>query len=342
MIKSGRSVNANSYQDMMNKAFGPTGSIVCGLFQVIFALGCMCAYLLIIADNLTRVIGYYLPGSILGNRSLLVFFGSTLLIFPLSVTKDVTFLGKVASFSVVSNFLIVLAVLLQKGSIPRASLNETFKLFKPNIVEAIGVISFSFVCHHNTFLIRESLETKSTRLFSVVTTLSITFSLLISMCLSIPSYMHFSSLTDANILNNFDQSNRVINFCRLLFAMSLYVTFPLDCYVARDVIIRSVFTRASVMFPFAIHTGVTAMIVSLTTAIVLMYKDLGECLEITGGVSASALAFILPAAAFLKLTSGCNRTSLEKTLARMLFTFGCIVLILSLAMPLSKVLTHKW
>lgn len=338
MIKSGRVVQADSYQDMMFKAFGSAGSTITGIFQVLFALGCMCAYLLIIADNLTRVIGFYLPDSILRSRQLLVLVGNILVILPLSLAKDVTFLGKVASLSIGGNIVIALAVLLQRKSETSALLNDQFKFFGGGLVEAIGIISFSFVCHHNTFLIRESLETKSSRLFSVITTISVGFSLLVSLLLSIPAYIHFGCLTNANILNNFSDSNHLINVCRVIFACSLYVSFPLDCFVARDVLIKSVFSRSHGRLKGFVHNGITLALVGATTSVALLYEDLGEVLEMTGGVSATALAFIFPAAAYIKLCPTDMRSNYLRLSTMTLLLFGCFVLMISVISPLFKLI----
>jgi sodium-coupled neutral amino acid transporter 11 len=76
---------------------------------------------------------------------------------------------------------------------------------------------------------------------------------------------------------------------------------------------------------------VSAMIVSLITC------DLGVTLEITGGVSATALAYIFPAACFLKLTSARDlRTTLP---AYVCVAFGALVMALSLALALGKAWT---
>lgn len=185
-------------------------------------------------------------------------------------------------------------------------------------------------------MIRESLETKSSRLFSVVTSLSVGFSLLVSLTLSIPAYLHFGSSTDANILNNFEDSNGLINICRLVLAVSLYVSFPLDCFVARDVITRSMFQRTSLKMPYTLHAATTIIIVGLTTSVALLFKDLGEVLELTGGVSASALAFIFPAAAYLKIRGARKNRKPERFGAIALISFGAFVLCLTLFEALKR------
>ena len=69
----------------------------------------------------------------------------------------------------------------------------------------------------------------------------------------------------------------------------------------------------------------------------LITCDLGVTLEITGGVSATALAYIFPAACFLKLTSSRDlRTTIP---AYLCVAFGVLVMVLSLALALGKAWT---
>jgi len=73
------------------------------------------------------------------------------------------------------------------------------------------------------------------------------------------------------------------------------------------------------------------------TTVSLITCDLGVTLEITGGVSATALAFIFPASCYLKLTSARDiRTRLP---AYVCVAFGAIVMVLSLALALGKAWT---
>ena len=76
---------------------------------------------------------------------------------------------------------------------------------------------------------------------------------------------------------------------------------------------------------------------SHTPPVSLITCDLGVTLEITGGVSATALAYIFPAACFLKLSSTRDlRTTLP---AYACVAFGVLVMVLSLALALGKAWT---
>jgi sodium-coupled neutral amino acid transporter 11 len=74
--------------------------------------------------------------------------------------------------------------------------------------------------------------------------------------------------------------------------------------------------------------------------VALLTCDLGVMLEITGGVSATALAFIFPAACFAKLTPG-KWHSRAKWPALLCVIFGVVVMLISLVIALGKAWTHQ-
>jgi sodium-coupled neutral amino acid transporter 11 len=77
-------------------------------------------------------------------------------------------------------------------------------------------------------------------------------------------------------------------------------------------------------------------------AVSLITCDLGVMLEITGGVSATALAYIFPAACYLKLSDRRQPWYSRAKLPAVVCTaFGFVVMIISLALALRKVWTPE-
>ncbi len=74
----------------------------------------------------------------------------------------------------------------------------------------------------------------------------------------------------------------------------------------------------------------------------LITCDLGVMLEITGGASATALAFIFPAACYLKLADpGAPWYARSKLPAILCAAFGTLVLAMSMGLALGKVWTRE-
>lgn len=130
-----------------------------------------------------------------------------------------------------------------------------------------------------------------------------------------------------------------------LTVLARLTTVPLENYVCREVIedyfykdkpfskTRHVLVTSGIVFS-AMLSELKPVFLSLTQ-VSLLTCDLGVVLEIAGGLSATALAFIFPAGAFFVLTKG-PWNSRQKLPAVLCTAFGCIVLILSTALTILK------
>lgn len=102
--------------------------------------------------------------------------------------------------------IIVASVLIEGPHVPanlKGDQSKRFSIVGPAVFPAIGVISFAFVCHHNSLLIYGSLKTPTLDRFAKVTHISTVISLVACMTLAISAFIVFTDKTQGNILNNF-------------------------------------------------------------------------------------------------------------------------------------------
>lgn len=97
-----------------------------------------------------------------------------------------------------------------RGRIPAKNL-----LINDGVFQAIGVISFAFVCHHNSLLIYGSLKTPTIDRFASVTHWSTGVSMLACMGMALGGYLSFGEKTMGNVLNNFPRDSVIVNIARL-------------------------------------------------------------------------------------------------------------------------------
>jgi sodium-coupled neutral amino acid transporter 11 len=118
----------------------------------------------------------------------------------------------------------------------------------------------------------------------------------------------------------------------------MFTTLPLEAFVCREVIETYYFPGE----PFSMkrHTIITTGLVGIALAIALLTCDLGFVLEVTGGFSATALAFILPPLCYLKLASG-PVWSTKKIAHLACLGFGIAVMILSTFFSLQHFMAPK-
>ena len=135
------------------------------------------------------------------------------------------------------------------------------------------------------------------------------------------------------------QDDGVICFCRLLLAMTMFFTYPMEFFVCRHSWISTVHEGQEVTD--MLHYTVTIAIFSVSLLIGVTVTDLGFVLELTGGFAATFLGFILPAACWLKLEGGTifeweTLSDGKKFGTIMLFIFGIFTMFSSTSLTIMK------
>ncbi|KAK0485962.1 amino acid transporter [Armillaria novae-zelandiae] len=341
---------SHSYIDIMNHCFGSSGRAAVSFFQFAFAFGGMCAFGIIIGDTIPHVIRSIFPNlhsipvlSLFANRQFVIALCTICVSYPLSLYRDIHKLSRASGLALIGMLIIVGSVLVEGPHVTpdlKGDQSKRFTIIGPGIFQAIGVISFAFVCHHNSLLIYGSLRTPTLDRFAQVTHISTLISLVSCCTLAISAYIVFTDRTQGNILNNFSPSDTLINVARFCFGLNMFTTLPLELFVCREVVEQYFFSHEP--FNQQRHIFFTTSILFGSMLIALVTCDLGVMLEITGGVSATALAFIFPAACYLKLINPeAPLHSRKKLPAVCCVAFGVTVMAISLFQALGKTWTAE-
>ncbi|CAO1628259.1 unnamed protein product [Parajaminaea phylloscopi] len=300
-----------TYIEIMDHCFGRKGKAAVSLFQFAFAFGGMCAFCVVIGDTIPHVLSSVFPSlqsgasmwSFLASRSFVITFTTVVISYPLSLYRDIENLSKASAIALFSMVLIVLTVIVRGPAMPaelKGDPSLRFTVVNPShLVSSISVISFAFVCHHNSLLIYASLKEPSMDKFGKVTHYSTGIACACLTAMSVAGYWTFEEKTLGNVLNNFPENDTFVNIARFAFGINMFTTFPLEAFVCREVLETYFFAG---QYTPKLHITITTSLVVASLIVSLLTCDLGIVLELTGGLSATALAFIFPAICFLKLT----------------------------------------
>ncbi|XP_041939252.1 putative sodium-coupled neutral amino acid transporter 11 [Alosa sapidissima] len=306
LIKGGNISGTCSYQSLVYSTFGFAGYLVLSVLQFLYPFIAMISYNIIAGDTLTKVF-LRIPGvgpeSMLAERHFVILASTILTTLPLSLYRDIAKLGKVSLLSMVLTLAILIMVIIRAATlgpqIPPAE--DAWSFARWNAIQAVGVMSFAFICHHNSFLIYGSLREPTLSNWSRVTHLSVGSAFLVSAAFAVAGYATFTGYTQGDIFENYCRNDNLATFGRFCYGISIVTTFPLECFVTREVV-SNVFFKG--VLSNTAHVVVTFVIISMCTAISLGFDCLGVVLELNGVLSATPLIFIIPSACFLKLSSG--------------------------------------
>ncbi|XP_048753789.1 putative sodium-coupled neutral amino acid transporter 11 isoform X2 [Ostrea edulis] len=307
LVEAGKLSNTDSYQDMIMVACGRPGFYLLTLLQFLYPLIAMISYNVIIGDTVTKIIvrigkAANVGSTVLGNRQFIICLSTLMVTLPLSLYRNIAQLSKWAFLSIIMVFFILVTVCIRTTEFVREipPTDDAWNFANYNIAQAIGIMAFAYMCHHNTFLIHGSLENPTHQRWSLVTHLSIGFSMTLMLILGILGYVSFTGHTQGDLLENYCHEDDLMNVSRFMFAFSIMLTYPIECFVTREVI-ENAFFPSKDPSPAWRHLCVTIAVVLLTVAISMTTDCLGIVLTFNGVMVASPLAFIIPPVCVMKL-----------------------------------------
>ncbi|KAK4228973.1 hypothetical protein QBC38DRAFT_360641 [Podospora fimiseda] len=331
---------ATSFQGTVEKCFGRSGLIAISVAQWAFAFGGMVAFGVIVGDSIPHVLSAIWPG-VNVDRRVVIGVLTMGVSYPLSLYRDIAMLAKASGFALVSMGVIVCTVLVQSWFVEGKDRGEISKGWVvgdswDGVVSAVGVISFAFVCHHNSLLIYGSLERPTMDRFAKVTHYSTGISMFACLGVALAGFLTFGDKTQGNVLNNFPGDNTMVNVARLCFGLNMLTTLPLEAFVCREVMLNYYFPGEP--FNLALHLIFTSSLVFSAMVLSLLTCDLGTVFDLVGGTSAAAMAYILPPLCYIKLTTKSWRTYV----AWGVVAFGTFVMVMSMLQAIGKMITGKF
>ncbi|KAH3681402.1 hypothetical protein WICPIJ_007636 [Wickerhamomyces pijperi] len=340
---SGRS----SYQDTVYHCFGLTGKIVIILTQALFAFGGSIGFCIIIGDTFPHILRSFFPGYInhsflvwLFSRNVIIVLVTLFISFPLSLSRDISNLAKASALALVSMTVIILIILIHGPSLSsdlKGTITTSQWIVTPRIFQGISVISFAFVCHHNTSFIFHSLKNPTLNRFAKITHASCFVSMIALSLIGFGGFGIFQSKIKGNILNNFPSDDWMVNIARFCFGFNMLTTFPLEIFVLRDVLKDLYYVKSitPVEISGKAHFILTTVLVLITMSISLTTCNLGALFELIGATTASIMAYILPPMCNLAMT-GTSKTKWQKVPYYGCILFGFSVMIISSSQTISK------
>ncbi len=237
-----RNLNVRTYEELASYPFGTLGSgfVLCGMF--IMAYGAMVAYLLIIKDTIPTILGYE-HGTHTLERNLILLSTSLVIVVPLSMQRDMASLSFSSAISVAADVVLVAFIAAFSPVKETVEANGGLRQVLANdginstLFIGLGILSTAMACQHSAFIVGNSLSNKTRMRWRWVTNQSIALSAILCLILGISGYLGFLGMTQGDVLNNFDHDSMQANAARLLLAFTMCLTYPMESFVARHVLV---------------------------------------------------------------------------------------------------------
>ncbi|KAL3899290.1 MAG: hypothetical protein SGCHY_002149 [Lobulomycetales sp.] len=342
LIRASVIAKKDTAQEMMVYCFGKAGEIVINITLLLNSWGTAISYSVIIGDVVPDVLRVAMgePQTefmrlFLSRRGILTIVSLGILL-PVSLNRGLASLSYFSAFALLGIFFIIVTLLALGPSLPEEFAGTPGPLSIINfrgIHRAIGVFSFAYVCHQNLLLNYHQMQNTPRKLEKFASVAKLSMALTVAMtCLVGCTWFFVREKAASNILNSYPVDWSIMVVARLFFGIDMFFSYPLDSYVIRDTL--QVWIWPGKPFSKLRHSLLTLFTVLSTLLIASLTCDLGIILELTGGVAAALIAFIIPSACYIKACAlqGVPLSKASKAAHYSCIAFGVVVMTATVVM----------
>ncbi|CAO2601158.1 Sodium-coupled neutral amino acid symporter 2 [Lemmus lemmus] len=354
LLKTANEGGSLLYEQLGHKAFGLAGKLAASGSITMQNIGAMSSYLFIVKYELPLVIKALMNiedtnGLWYLNGDYLVLLVSLVLILPLSLLRNLGYLGYTSGLSLLCMMFFLIVVICKKFQIPcpveALMMNETVNatsalaLLASNVtsnattVYAVPILTFSFVCHPAVLPIYEELKGRSRRRMMNVSKISFFAMFLMYLLAALFGYLTFYEQVESELLHTYSSivgTDILLLIVRLAVLMAVTLTVPVVIFPIRSSVTHLL--CAAKEFSWWRHSVITVAILSFTNLLVIFVPTIRDIFGFIGASAAAMLIFILPSAFYIKLVKKESMKSVQKIGALLFFVSGIVVMTGSMAL----------
>ncbi|XP_020651193.3 sodium-coupled neutral amino acid symporter 2 [Pogona vitticeps] len=364
LLKTANEGGSILYEQLGMKAFGMAGKLAASGSITMQNIGAMSSYLYIVKYELPLVIKAFMnieenTGQWYINGDYLVILVSLGLILPLSLLKNLGYLGYTSGFSLLCMVFFLIVVICKKFQIPcgmehdlvNATLNISLEhlptayeplanmtnddictpkyfIFNSQTVYAVPILTFSFVCHPAILPIYEELKQRSRRRMMKVSNVSFFAMFLMYLLAALFGYLTFYGNVEPELLHTYSEvlgSDVLLLIVRLAVLMAVTLTVPVVIFPIRSSINQLL--CADKEFSWLRHCAITIALLIFTNILVIFVPTIRDIFGFIGASAAAMLIFILPSAFYIKLVKKESMKSVQKIGALLFLLSGIVVMV---------------
>uniref|UniRef100_A0A8B9HAH7 Solute carrier family 38 member 4 n=1 Tax=Astyanax mexicanus TaxID=7994 RepID=A0A8B9HAH7_ASTMX len=334
------------YEKLGERAFGWPGKMAAFGSIIMQNIGAMSSYLFIVKYELPEVIRAFMgieesSGEWYLNGNYLVVFVSFGIILPLSLLKNLGYLGYTSGFSLSCMVFFLGVVTLMEFS--RADISSAhvdphsptvahsgvhftpnpedyedmctpkYFVFNSQTAYTVPILAFAFVCHPEVLPIYSELKDRSRRKMQTVSNLSILAMLVMYMLSALFGYLTFYGNVEAELLHTFTKVYKfdtMLLLVRLAVLTAVTLTVPIVLFPIRSSIVTLLFAGRE--FSWIRHILIALGILIFNNLLVIFVPTIRDIFGFIGSSAATMLIFILPAAFYLRLVKSIPFKSTQK------------------------------
>jgi proton-coupled amino acid transporter len=306
VIEAGIYVNRLDYSEVAEKAMGLTGKRLVDWSIVLGNLGAMMSYVIVLGSTTSHLLlSWGCTNDIACGVDVMSSLLMATVVFPVCTNREFGHLAFASVFSVIAVVSVILLVLI--GGPIRGEMGsfQVEAYVHGGILTQMGAIFFSLNGTFASFQTFTSMENMTSSGWKQASLCSICIGVLFTFITGLVGYLSFGPDTKGIILENF--TGHYADFFRVMMVFHLCLYIPVDFTTMRESALKIYGIPGGKLDNFYLSAYVTFGILTATTFLVLVLYEAGLAsgqafsvvINLTGSISASLIALILPAAIYL-------------------------------------------
>uniref|UniRef100_A0A673KLL9 Sodium-coupled neutral amino acid symporter 2 n=1 Tax=Sinocyclocheilus rhinocerous TaxID=307959 RepID=A0A673KLL9_9TELE len=290
------------------------------------------------------------------NGDYLVLIVTLVIILPLSLLKNLGYLGYTSGFSLLCMVFFLIVVIYKKFQIPcplpenfinitvnvsQPQVNTTdeecckpkYFIFNSQTVYAVPILTFAFVCHPAILPMYEELKDRSRRKMQNVANVSFLGMFVMYLLAALFGYLTFNEAVEPELLHTYSKVysfDVVLLIVRFAVLTAVTLTVPVVLFPIRTSVNQLL--GASKEFSWPRHICITVALLVCVNILVIFVPTIRDIFGFIGASAAAMLIFILPSAFYIKLVKKESMKSIQKIGATLFLIVGFMVMICSMAL----------
>uniref|UniRef100_A0AAY4D9B8 Sodium-coupled neutral amino acid symporter 2 n=1 Tax=Denticeps clupeoides TaxID=299321 RepID=A0AAY4D9B8_9TELE len=342
LLKTANEGGSLVYENLGYKAFGHPGKLAASLSITMQNIGAMSSYLYIVKYELPTVIEAFLgteKEAWYTNGDYLVLLVSLLIILPLSLLKNLGYLGYTSGFSLLCMVFFLIVVSSQScfcheaSSCAFRSVGDLQEDQNATTVYAIPILTFAFVCHPAILPMYEELKDRSRKKMQGVANVSFLGMFIMYLLAALFGYLTFYARVEPELLHTFSkvyQFDVVLLIVRLAVLTAVTLTVPVVLFPIRTSVNAVLWPNKE--FNWIRHVMITVVLLVAVNILVIFVPTIRDIFGFIGASAAAMLIFILPSAFYIKLVIKEPMLSVQKIGATLFLISGFLVMIVCMSL----------
>ncbi|XP_054911421.1 sodium-coupled neutral amino acid symporter 2-like [Poeciliopsis prolifica] len=357
LLKTANEAGDLVYESLGYKAFGMSGKLAASCTITTLNFGAMSSYLFVIKYELPNVIQSFTganDGEWYINGDYLVILVTIIVILPLSLLRNLGYLGYTSGLSLLCLVFFLIVVIIKKfqiscplpipddGNETMHLLNSThhsdnpttdddtckpkYFVYNSQTVYAIPILFFAFVGHPTILPMYKELKDRSRRKMQNVANVSFLAVFIMYLLAALFGYLTFNIHVEPELLHTYSKFYKydiLLLVVRLAVLAAVTLTVPVVLFPIRTSVSHLLFPGKN--FSWIRHIIIALSLLAGTNILVIFVPSIKYIFGFIGA-SATMLIFILPSTFYLRLVKKESMKSRQKIGAAMFLALGIVVM----------------